>query len=574
MAAKSLPEQNSGPWNGRKSQQPGVTLPIYFMERELMTKEQSMKHPLYDSEMYHWLIQKIKPDELRAIQRVGALWHIYLQNNEARAKLLLCGVFIRGRHVSLLAENPFTLKARMANLNAIEITFKDLPDFEDDKIIIDFLEGNGCTLVTGVMRRFIRYKNQLTKCSNGDRVVYIANQLPSDTPRVIKLGQFYVKCYFQGQQLLPAQKLNKTKRTLSVKKMQQQQKSLQPIMSDDPNSLEDFIDEAHERILGPQVTPVPHPRKPPAPPLLPPPSSSSSVLESDNENRTCSANLAVIVEGGGATAEEEVEGSGEEKEEVSTRVDGGLVGGAIDGAPLDFGRRREEASLSAECSDCGKKGGEGCGEEEAEVEKEMEGSTSDDIPPEKGASPSMKDCVFEEEEFPPLHPPRLPIKAATDDSEQGNNEQGGAKVAVVKRKTVPPRFPSPPPRSAKQRGGRRVRDAKKAPRERGGESDWTIAGRKGGQRRRQRIPDPDFCSPMRKKSDAEILPPHHHLGFTDSDTVNAESFYAVDFERRGFFYAEVLNALGLSPMGLDATGFNSIEHHPDDCNDLIQSIPF
>ena len=79
---------------------------------------------------------------------------------------------------------------------------------------------------------------------------------------------------------------------------------------------------------------------------------------------------------------------------------------------------------------------------------------------------------------------------------------------------------------------------------------------------------------MRKKSDAEILPPHHHLGFTDSDTVNAESFYAVDFERRGFFYAEVLNALGYSPTGLDTTGLNSIEHHPDNCNDLIQTIPF
>ena len=68
------------------------------------------------------------------------------------------GISVRGKHIHLKEENPFSLKSRMADLNAVQITIKELPESADDSVVIEFLSHRGCKIVNNVMRRMIRYK--------------------------------------------------------------------------------------------------------------------------------------------------------------------------------------------------------------------------------------------------------------------------------------------------------------------------------------------------------------------------------------------------------------------------------
>ena len=183
---------------GRLSPKEAV-LPIFIMEREILSKDESIKNPVREEEIFHCLIQEVHPHHLRSVQRVGALWRIYLHDRNARAKLLMRGISVRGKHIHLKEENPFSLKSRMADLNAVQITIKELPESADDSVVIEFLSHRGCKIVNNVMRRMIRYKKQLTHCSNGDRMVYIEATPPKYIPRSVKLGSHWANVFYYGQ---------------------------------------------------------------------------------------------------------------------------------------------------------------------------------------------------------------------------------------------------------------------------------------------------------------------------------------------------------------------------------------
>lgn len=115
--------------------------PIFIMEREILSKEECIKNPVREAEVYHSLIQEAHPIHLRSVQRVGALWRIYLHDKGARAKLLIRGISIRGKHINLKEENPFSLKSRMANQDAVQITIKELPESADDNIVTELMDA-------------------------------------------------------------------------------------------------------------------------------------------------------------------------------------------------------------------------------------------------------------------------------------------------------------------------------------------------------------------------------------------------------------------------------------------------
>ncbi|CAJ1074316.1 hypothetical protein NHX12_015711 [Xyrichtys novacula] len=174
--------------------------PIFIMEREILSKEECIKNPVREAEVYHSLIQEVHPIHLRSVQRVGALRPIYLHDKGARAKLLIKGISIRGKHISLKEENPFSLKSCMANQDANQITIKELPESADDNLVTEFLSKQGCKIVGKVMRRMIRYNNnQLTNCSNGDRMAYIEAMPPEPISRSVKIGPHWVKVFYYGQ---------------------------------------------------------------------------------------------------------------------------------------------------------------------------------------------------------------------------------------------------------------------------------------------------------------------------------------------------------------------------------------
>ncbi|CAH1253146.1 Hypp1098 [Branchiostoma lanceolatum] len=175
--------------------------PVFIMEREIMTKDEAYSNPIKEEEMYHCLIQTIHPGHLRSVQRVRALWRIYLHNNEARAKLLIEGLSIRKKSVECKETNPFSLKHRMQNMNNTLVTIKDIPESADDSIIVEFMNNAGCKTVGRVNHRKIRYNNRLTNCSNGDRLIYIEQKTVKSIPRNIKIGQHWARFFYNGQDL-------------------------------------------------------------------------------------------------------------------------------------------------------------------------------------------------------------------------------------------------------------------------------------------------------------------------------------------------------------------------------------
>ncbi|KAI8495180.1 hypothetical protein Bbelb_271660 [Branchiostoma belcheri] len=178
-----------------------AVFPIFIMEREIVTKEEAYANPIKEEEMYHCLIQSINPAHLRSIQRVRALWRVYLHSNEARAKLLIEGITVRAKSVDCKETNPFSLKHRMQNMNNTLITIKDIPESADDSIIVEFLTNAGCKTVGRVNHRKIRYNNRLTNCSNGDRLIYIEQKPTKAIQRNVKIGTHWARVFYNGQEL-------------------------------------------------------------------------------------------------------------------------------------------------------------------------------------------------------------------------------------------------------------------------------------------------------------------------------------------------------------------------------------
>ena len=113
-----------------------TVLPIFIMEREVLTKEEDIANPIKEEELYHSLIQQIHPNHLRSVRRVGALWCVYIyifSVRNKRAKLL-----IRGIHVVLKENTQFSLKSRVADQDYIQVTFKELPESAEDSVVTEF----------------------------------------------------------------------------------------------------------------------------------------------------------------------------------------------------------------------------------------------------------------------------------------------------------------------------------------------------------------------------------------------------------------------------------------------------
>ncbi|KAI8491223.1 hypothetical protein Bbelb_308560 [Branchiostoma belcheri] len=176
-----------------------TVLPVFIMERDILTKEEAYAKPIKEDEMYHCLIQCVPPSHLRSVQRVRALWRIYLHNNASRAKLLIQGINIRKKSVECRDTNPFSLKSKMAYQNNTQVTVKDIPESADDSIILQYLSKMGCKTSGPVIRRKIRYNHRLTNCSNGDRVIYIEQKPDKAIPRNVKIASHWARIFYEGQ---------------------------------------------------------------------------------------------------------------------------------------------------------------------------------------------------------------------------------------------------------------------------------------------------------------------------------------------------------------------------------------
>ena len=160
-------------------------------------------------------------------QRLGALWRIYPNTNDAREKLLVEGFSLRNIHITLRDTNPFVITTpkggrvkdkygQEKELNSTRVVIGGLPISSSNKDIEDILDSFGVNKCSQLyMERDRDEGGGLTRWLTGRRFIYI--EIPRDPlPERIKLGSFTATFYHKEQKTLKANKESECKRCFQL----------------------------------------------------------------------------------------------------------------------------------------------------------------------------------------------------------------------------------------------------------------------------------------------------------------------------------------------------------------------
>ena len=126
--------------------------------------------PITGEQLYICLTKIVPTEEITGVQRIGALWRVYLNSHDSRVKLISKGLEIRGVTVPVYDTNPFT---QAKNEHLTRVTIKDVPLSVNDELISLTLARMKCQIRGEIMRQKLRVYGHLISCLNGDRVCYI-----------------------------------------------------------------------------------------------------------------------------------------------------------------------------------------------------------------------------------------------------------------------------------------------------------------------------------------------------------------------------------------------------------------
>ena len=127
---------------------------------------------------------------VRGAQRIRGLWRVYVHHKQARDKLLMEGIVLRGISVTLLSKNPFTISQQNGEEKpATRLIISNIPISVEGKTIETAL-AKVCELRGSVRSELARNKDgQLTQWETGRRFVIITTPAtPLDT--TLKVGLF------------------------------------------------------------------------------------------------------------------------------------------------------------------------------------------------------------------------------------------------------------------------------------------------------------------------------------------------------------------------------------------------
>ena len=166
--------------------------PVFVLVKDIPTTN----NPLTGEQMYISLMKTVQSEKIAGIQRIGALWRLYLSEREDRVKLIVNGLCIHGVNVPVHDQNPYT-KAKDEYMTRVLI--KDLPLSVGDEVIKSKLESMKCTIRGDITRQQLRVGGRLTNCLNGDRIVYI-DPPSKPLPRFLVIGNiFRTRVFHAGQ---------------------------------------------------------------------------------------------------------------------------------------------------------------------------------------------------------------------------------------------------------------------------------------------------------------------------------------------------------------------------------------
>ena len=179
----------------------GVT-PLFVKHDELKLSR-SARLTVYD--FCKTLSPTVSREDIEGAQRIGNLWRIYLNNNDARVKLYTEGMSFHGLAVQVYEQNPY----RPINKNydplrkTTKITIQNLPLSVSNEEVDSMLKRLGCTK----METKLKYEcerdedGMLTNFKNGNRSLFVDRDELAENPlpRYTFCGNWRCRIYHYGQ---------------------------------------------------------------------------------------------------------------------------------------------------------------------------------------------------------------------------------------------------------------------------------------------------------------------------------------------------------------------------------------
>ncbi len=139
-------------------------------------------------------------------QNIRGLWRIYPKSEDARTELLLNGLTISGRHMTLWDKNPFILREDNGEeIPTTRLTISDIPLSYSNEDIIKALENIGCRFMSKLIFECDRDEHKrLTRWKTGRRFAYIAIP-PVPLVRSLRVGLFEARLYHKEQKVHKSQ---------------------------------------------------------------------------------------------------------------------------------------------------------------------------------------------------------------------------------------------------------------------------------------------------------------------------------------------------------------------------------
>lgn len=135
-------------------------------------------------------------ENITGIQKMsGRTWRIYVARMVDRVNLLSTGITIKNKHLNLLPENPRTPKFDPELTTRLKVS--GVPGSVHDSQIFKAVNAKGCVILDAYREKF-RYKNKLTNCDTGDRIIFV-EKLQTDIPKFLRVGKYNASLWYYGQ---------------------------------------------------------------------------------------------------------------------------------------------------------------------------------------------------------------------------------------------------------------------------------------------------------------------------------------------------------------------------------------
>ena len=138
---------------------------------------------------------------------IGGLWRLYPKTKEARVKLLISGITVKGIAVPLLDKNPYLLFDSLTGdeVPSTKVIISNLPLSASNDDLMGAMEALGVQFRSRMRYELARdHNNRLTRFKTGRRLIHIS--VPdTPLPRKMDVGNFKVEIYHKEQRLVALQ---------------------------------------------------------------------------------------------------------------------------------------------------------------------------------------------------------------------------------------------------------------------------------------------------------------------------------------------------------------------------------